>query len=173
MQRIKSEDEIRRLQRLLRSASRIYRVLPCPEEDGIYSSLTRAAVLIFQQCSRLPATGETDIITMKKLEHAAAAAEELCSPPEAVSPFPSGRTVLSVGSSGSAVHILQIMILYISQIYENVPYPETSGIYGPMTAGAVAAVQRAWGLVPDGRTDIFTWNRITILFGTVTAEPEK
>ena len=158
-----SDEEIRRLQRLLRAASRLYGRMPCTEEDGIYGSSTRAAVIIFQQICGLPVTGEADAMTMARLIRTKDAAEEYFSEPAGISPF-RRSDILRIGSSGSAVSILQIITAELAGIYENIPPPESSGIYGPMTAETVKAVQSAWGLVPNGVTDIFTWNRVILLY---------
>ena len=166
----KSTEEIREIQRLLGNASKIYRNIPASETDGIYSSVTRAALVVFQQCTGLSVTGEADPATMRKLRHTAAAACEYFAPPEGIQPFFPNSCRLTVGSSGAAVKMLQIMLETLAEKYDNIRLPENSGIYGPRTARAAADILRPWGAAPDGITDIFTWNLIVGMFNAAVRE---
>ena len=164
MNYIESEEKIHELQKLLKSASYVCPAVPPVEEDGIYSSTVRAAVILFQQDTGLPVTGEADSATMRSLRRAAAAAEEFRSPPEGIQPFFPNSLILSVGSSGTAVKMLQIMLTELARRFDNISLPEENGIYGPLTAKAVSDILAACGMPPDGTADIFTWNMTVRLF---------
>ncbi|MCR5168540.1 MAG: peptidoglycan-binding protein [Oscillospiraceae bacterium] len=118
----------------------------------------RAALMIFQQEHHLPATGKADIITLKKLCG-------VCTPlPLAAAAY---RYPLHLGSSGSAVMILQAMLDRLSDEYENLFRPVTNGIYDIPTQNDIMLIQSACGIYPNGCTDIITWNTITTLFNAL------
>lgn len=98
--------------------------------DGIYGSLTRAAVIQFQRDNRLLVDGIAGPQTLSALYQSASTQT---------------ATILKIGSRGQAVIDLQ------SQL-KNLNYYTSSidGIYGPKTAEAVRAFQRDNGLVVDG-----------------------
>lgn len=118
----------------------------------------RAALMIFQQEHHLPATGKADIITLKKLCG-------VCTPlPLAAAAY---RYPLHLGSSGSAVMILQAMLDRLSDEYENLFRPVTNGIYDIPTQNDIMLIQSACGIYPNGCTDIITWNTITAIFNAL------
>lgn len=78
-------------------------------------------------------------------------------------------TPLRVGSTGPNVVVLQVALNRISQNYPAIPkIPEADGIFGSRTEAAVRAMQRIFGLTPDGIVGPATWYEIVRLYTAVT-----
>lgn len=78
-------------------------------------------------------------------------------------------TPLRIGSSGPNVVVLQVALNRISQNYPAIPkIPAADGIFGSRTAAAVTALQRIFGLTPDGIVGPATWYEIVRLYTAVT-----
>jgi peptidoglycan hydrolase-like protein with peptidoglycan-binding domain len=65
--------------------------------------------------------------------------------------------VLELGSTGNGVLNLQYFIAYLSQFYDTIPAVAIDGRFGESTRAAVQAVQRTFGLPPDGIVGERTW----------------
>lgn len=85
---------------------------------------------------------------------------------EAVSGVPVSypKTVLTIGSTGSAVATIQRQLARIGRTYSAVIRPAPDGIYGEETAAAVQAFQRVFGLPQTGVTDFATWYKISQVY---------
>ncbi len=82
-------------------------------------------------------------------------------------------TPLRIGSTGPNVVVLQVAINRISQSYPAIPkIPAVDGIYGSRTEASVRALQRIFGLTPDGIVGPATWYEIVRLYGGVNALSE-
>ena len=55
---------------------------------------------------------------------------------------------------------LQYFIAYVSQYYETIPSVAIDGVFGQSTEDAVRAVQRTFGLTPDGIVGERTWDAL-------------
>lgn len=78
-------------------------------------------------------------------------------------------TPLRVGSTGPNVVVLQTSLNRISQNYPAIPkVPEIDGIFGSRTEASVKALQRIFGLTPDGIVGPATWYEIVRLYIAVT-----
>ncbi len=101
---------------------------------GVYDARTRSAVIALQGRWRLPRTGIVDLKTWNRVE---------------LTSFPwigYRTTILRQGNRGPAVVALQ-RALRIS----------ADGAFGPATAAALRAVQKAYGLPTTGVTSVRTW----------------
>lgn len=134
--------------------------------DGAYGPSTEAAVKSFQESYGLPVTGSVNRATWDKIEsvyYDIVADKDFKFYGGAVYPFP-GR-VLSVGSVGDDVRLLQEYLNYISDSYPDIPKINVDGDFGTATENAVLAFKRRFGL-PDttGRVNAVTWNAISDVY---------
>ncbi len=78
-------------------------------------------------------------------------------------------TPLRVGSTGPNVVVLQTAINRISQNYPAIPkIRNVDGIFGSQTENSVQALQRIFGLEPDGIVGPGTWYTVVRLYTAVT-----
>jgi peptidoglycan hydrolase-like protein with peptidoglycan-binding domain len=68
--------------------------------------------------------------------------------------------VLSVGSTGRDVEVLQYYLRFVSAFEDNVPRISVSGTFDAATENALKAFQRAYGLYETGESDIIVWERL-------------
>ena len=78
--------------------------------------------------------------------------------------------VVSQGQRGEAVSALQYMLSLIGEFYDEVPPIQVDGVYGPGTAAAVSAFQRAAGLPADGVAGEQTWIMVYRVFAGLENE---
>ncbi len=82
-------------------------------------------------------------------------------------------TPLRVGSQGPNVVVLQVSLNRIAQSYPAIPkIPEVDGIYGSRTEASVRALQRIFGLTPDGIVGPATWYEIVRLYTGINSLSE-
>lgn len=82
-------------------------------------------------------------------------------------------TPLRVGSQGPNVVVLQVSLNRIAQNYPAIPkIPEVDGIFGSRTEAAVLALQRIFGLTPDGIVGPATWYEIVRLYTGINSLSE-
>ena len=82
-------------------------------------------------------------------------------------------TPLRVGSTGPNVVVVQVAINRIAQNYPAIPkIPAADGIFGSRTEASVRALQRIFGLTPDGIVGPATWYEIVRLYGGVNSLSE-
>ena len=134
--------------------------------DGSFGPSTEASVRSFQETYGLPVTGAVNRVTWDKIEDVY---YDIISDKNfdfyggAVYPYP-GR-VLSVGSAGDDVRLLQEYLNFISSTYTDIPKINVDGDFGAATENAVIAFKRYFGL-PDntGRVNAVTWNAISDVY---------
>lgn len=73
-------------------------------------------------------------------------------------------TVYRPGDENSDIIMLQSYLKYISYEVEDIGKISVNGQYDRATVNAVRSFQKKYGLYPDGRTDMFTWNGIADLY---------
>ncbi len=123
----------------------LQRALHVAPADGAFGPMTAGAVMAFQRAHHLTASGVVDAPTWSALLPAPAPRPPA---PPAVLPLASYRNqVLRTGSTGPAVVALQ----------RTLRVAPADGAFGPMTAGAVMAFQRAHHLASSGVVDGPTW----------------
>ncbi len=126
----------------------LQRTLRVNPADGSFGPLTAAAVMAFQRAHRLAPSGIVDARTWSGLLPAPAPVRPA---PPVVGPLASYRNqLLRTGSTGVAVISLQ-RTLHVTP---------ADGAFGPMTAAAVMAFQRAHRLTPSGIVDAHTWSAL-------------
>ncbi|MBQ7565961.1 MAG: peptidoglycan-binding protein [Oscillospiraceae bacterium] len=76
-------------------------------------------------------------------------------------------TPLRVGSSGTEVLVMQLVLNRIRQNYPSIPQIEPDGVFGPQTEQAVRTFQRVFGLTADGIVGRATWYQIVRIYVAV------
>lgn len=76
--------------------------------------------------------------------------------------------VLSVGSTGEKVRIMQSQLARIAKSYPAIPTISADGIYGSRTRRAVEKFQSIFGLPVTGSVDYRTWYKISEIYVAVT-----
>lgn len=132
---------------------------------GYFGSITKDAVIRFQQANNLPATGIADAATVSKLKTQA--------PKTSTATNTSGQLnvnqLLRNGSRGAQVTLLQNKLKAAGYHTSSV-----DGIYGPLTAQAVRRFQQAKGLLVDGIAGKQTLTALNLFTdGTAAPAPSK
>ena len=141
--------------------SRIPIVLPQRE----YSDEAAMAVRAFQEAYGLPVTGEIDGQTWDQITEAY---RKLTAEAIPLRVFPSGRFLLRRGDSGEQVLLVQSLLDLAAKQYANIEPAGISGIFDEETEDAVRSLQRAAGLPETGELNLTTWNRLAMLFNSLT-----
>jgi peptidoglycan hydrolase-like protein with peptidoglycan-binding domain/murein DD-endopeptidase MepM/ murein hydrolase activator NlpD len=134
--------------------------------DGIYGSLTTAAVAAFQGDHGLEVDGIADMVTISAITEAATGGSAPPSaeppPPEPPStddgtppPDPATLAVLRLGSKGDDVALAQVLLTEAG--FDAGP---ADGMFGPMTDSAARAFQAYAGLGVDGVIGRLTWTAL-------------
>ena len=153
------------LQRWLNRISRNYPAIPkIYPLDGVFGPSTTAAVKTFQEVFGLTPDGVVGPSTWYRILYIYGGIKRLSelnseglTLEEVSTQYPS---LLSIGSTGTGVIVLQYYLNYISRFIPTVPAPRIDGTYGEETRNAVIAFQRAYGLAEDGVVGEVTWDRI-------------
>ncbi len=139
--------------------------------DGIYGNETKNAVSAFQEYVGLPADGVVGKGTWNKLFEAYIGIIDtipLTYFGSEAALYP-GR-VLTQGSSGEAVTILQRYLNTVAEVYPAIKKVTPTGYFGTETMQAVIAFQRSFGIPPSGTVALSTWNRLTSVYDDVISE---
>ncbi len=134
--------------------------------DGDFGPATRDSVISFQKTYGLPQTGVVNRATWDRIEniyYGIVAEIDYEFYGGRILPFP-GR-ILSVGSEGNDVRVLQEYLNYISDTYPEIPRVNVDGIFGDATARQVEAFKRIFGLPSTtSRVNAPTWNSIANVY---------
>ncbi len=161
-----ANDQVRVAQIRLNRISSNYPAIPkIVRPDGIFGTDTEDAVRSFQEIFGLTPDGIIGPATWYTIQNIYIGVKRLndlnsegIRPEEVSDQFPD---VLQEGSQGNGVVNLQYFISYLSQFYDTIPAVAIDGVFGPSTTSAVEAVQRTFGLTPDGVVGEQTWEAIT------------
>ncbi len=77
-------------------------------------------------------------------------------------------TPLQLGSTGTAVRIIQTQLRRISNNYPLIPRPTPDGVFDSVTDEAVRVFQRQFSLEADGIVGKATWYRLSFIYVSVT-----
>ena len=130
--------------------------------DGIYSQQTMSAVSGFQRRAGLPVTGVTDDLTWARItrEFDPAAVEANAAQPLDVILQP--WQVIGKGQSDPCVHLVQGMLLLLSQVYSSVLPPSMTGTVDLPTSGSLASFPALCSLPETGELDKITWKCLVL-----------
>ena len=132
--------------------------------DGIYGPETVRAVSTFQRRHGLPVTGMTDQPTW---EAVVAVYEPALIEQDAAHPLDiilNPGQVIRKGERNPHLHIVQGMLIVLSEIYGSVGAPSQSGILDEATADSLASFQQLSGLPMSGNLDKHTWKHLVLQY---------
>ncbi len=141
------------LQILLNAVAAAVPSVPPVTVDLIYGAQTENAVRAFQALYGLPVTGITERSTWNALLRTYEAI--LAALPDDSTAFPG--IVLTRGMEGDDVLTLQRLINGAAVKNPAIPSVTEDGVFGARTEEAVEAIQRIYGIEPNGRVGAVTW----------------
>lgn len=155
---------IRSLQTMLRvlgeNDSGYVRIIP----DGIYGPETVKAVSTFQRRHGLPVTGITDQRTWEEVvaryepalveQDAAHSLQIILNP----------KQIIRKGEWHPNLYLVQAMLHVLSQIYESIQPPPSTGLLDEATEDALLSFQALSGLPLNGQLDKNTWKHLTLQY---------
>ena len=134
---------------------------PQVQITNVYDAATERAVAALQQNNGLPVTGRVDIVTWNLLYDQFRGITFVVPDLQNAVPIVSyNGVVLSRGSSGERVELLQRYLNAIAEVYTDVPQVDAIGIFGPQTYNAVFEFQGLFGLQQDGIVGEATWQML-------------
>lgn len=136
------------------------RIIP----DGIYGAETVSAVSAFQRIHGLPVTGVTDNRTWDAVVelYEKALIEQLDAEPLQVILNP--RQVIRKGERHPHLYLVQAMLTVLSEVYESIGRPSSTGILDDATEDALVAFQEINGLPMTGHLDKHTWHHLVLQY---------
>ncbi|MDD3193552.1 MAG: peptidoglycan-binding protein [Oscillospiraceae bacterium] len=146
-------ESVSRVQSQLNRIRQSYPSIPHLKEDGIFGKATQDAVIEFQRQFLLPAHGAVEETTWYAIENAA---KNLPNDPL----IPWDGTILSYGSIGDRVKILQQYLNDVGDAYPSIPLLAVDGKFGVQTQNATMMFQHLFDLKVDGIVGEKTWNRL-------------
>lgn len=155
---------IRSLQTMLRSIAEYDGSVSTVVPDGIYGSETTRSVTQFQRNNNLPVTGIADQSTweavVNKYDEAIIAIDKA----EPIEILWDGNRIFILGDSSPYLYLAQSMLLFLSEIHDEIAQPNHSGILDSDTANAIASFQMLNGLPANGQLDKHTWKHLSKQF---------
>ena len=158
------KDHIRELQTYLRDIAYVNTDIPPLIPDGIYGRETADAVTAFQNAYGLEPTGAVDEATWYEIHKQHQNAMNYIEEPLGIQVFPFSEYIITVGTAGTAVAMLQLMMNGIAGLYANLPPLNVTGTFDQNSKRAVEMFQIILGIIPTGEVDAATWNLITEVF---------
>ena len=160
-----SGDAVFVIQRSLNEIAKNYPAIPRVTEDGIFGEATERSVRTFQQIFNLTPDGIVGQATWNRMVLLYVAIRRLSElDSEGVrfigSSFEYPNDVLRFGSRGENVELLQYLLNTVAEFYDTIPSVENTGYFGEQTQNAVIALQRQFGLTPDGIVGENTWEAL-------------
>ncbi len=172
-------DDVRRLQIRLNRISNNYPAIPkIVPADGFFGGETENAVKEFQRIFNLTPDGIVGRATWYSVLRIYGSVKRLAelnsegiALEEVSRQFPE---VLTVGSEGSGVRLLQYFLSYISLFVSSVDSTVLDGVFGESTAAAVRSFQEAYSLPVTGIVDETTWYEIYNVYqGLIATIPPR
>ena len=136
------------------------RIIP----DGIYGPETLSAVSTFQRIHGLPATGVTDNRTWDTVVelYEDALVQQLDAQPLLVILNPG--QVIRKGERHPHLYLVQAILTALSDSYDSIGRPDSTGILDDATADALASFQAIQGLPMTGHLDKHTWKALALQY---------
>lgn len=138
---------------------------PQVEQNGIFDEATERAVRAIQESNGLAVTGVVNKDTWDVIYDQFRSITFIL--PALLSTVPIRAydgVVLSRGSTGERVELLQQYLNAIAEVYADLPSLEVEGIFGSQTESAVRQFQSLFGLTADGVVGEQTWNTLLAVY---------
>jgi len=140
--------------------------------NGRFGTETDAAVRTFQDIFNLTVDGIVGKATWYKISSIYSAVTRLgeitSEGTETFIPQTPPDEVLSIGSSGDNVRLVQFILEYLSFFFPTIPALSVDGYFGKETESAVTGFQKTFGLNPDGKVGTETWNSLYTVSGEIS-----
>ncbi|MCL2565138.1 MAG: peptidoglycan-binding protein [Defluviitaleaceae bacterium] len=148
------------VQTRLNTVSRAFPAIPTLVADGTFGPLTEGAVTAFQRVFGLNADGIVGPITWERLMNVSSNLPNVSNPE-----YPG--VLMSVGSRGPSVTVMQNYLNTIRSRFPSITQLAADGSFGPITQGAVTAFQNLMGISANGIIGPITWNYIVSVHNAV------
>ena len=153
---------IRSLQTMLRVLAEdsldYIRVIP----DGIYGPETMQAITVFQQKHGLPPTGLTDQDTWEAIVAEYEPALIRADSAQSLNILLNPSQIIRRGERHPHIYLVQAILTVLSETYESIGDPGSSGILDAATSDALAAFQQLSRLPMTGHLDKETWKHLAL-----------
>lgn len=132
--------------------------------DGIYGPETMSAVTAFQQNHGLSPTGVTDQETWEAVvaEYEPALIRRDSAHPLHIVLNPG--QIIRRGERHPNVYLVQAILAVLSETYESIGHPASTGILDDATSDALSAFQMLSGLPMTGQLDKGTWKQLALQY---------
>lgn len=136
------------------------RIIP----DGIYGPETLSAVSTFQRIHGLPATGVTDNRTWDTVVelYEDALVQQQDAQPLLIILNPG--QVIRKGERHPHLYLVQAILTVLSDSYDSIGRPDSTGILDDATADSLASFQAIQGLPMTGHLDKHTWKALVLQY---------
>jgi len=142
--------------------------VPVIATDGSFGAATRDAVLAFQQLAGLPQDGIVGENTWDLIYEAYIGIIRTLPETQAAVLYPG--YLLTQGSAGEPVALIQRYLNEIGRVYTTLPQVTPTGYFGAETRRAVLEFQRIFGIRQTGNVGLLTWNQIISVYDDVRSE---
>ncbi|WP_313370473.1 peptidoglycan-binding domain-containing protein [Sedimentibacter sp.] len=142
-----------------------YDAIPAVDINGTLDNETQYSIRQFQRIMGLPATGFLDDETWNLMySYILGILETLPSTAISLPALLYPGVVLTEGSEGANVFIMQLFLSYITSIILSIPPVNTNGLFDAQMTTAVTEFQRLNGIEPTGMINEETWSRIVDVY---------
>lgn len=156
------------LQYYLNFVANFVPTVPSVTEDGIFGEETENAVRAFQRTYGLAEDGIVGIVTWDRLYNVYLGFADTLDYTSAGLALPFPGEILTEGSEGEDVRILQEYIAEIARYYPDIPQITPDGVYGPATQAAIDAIDERFGLPPAREAvNAAVWNAIADIYNDI------
>ncbi|MBP3437669.1 MAG: peptidoglycan-binding protein [Clostridia bacterium] len=164
-----SGDGVRYLQYYLDYIANFVPTVSSVAVDGFFGEETQRSVISFQNTYSLTPDGVVGELTWNTIYNVylgLVSSLPLSYTEGLTVPFP-GK-ILTLGSEGEDVLLLQEYLRYLAGAYPQIPMIEADGVFGESTQNAVIAFQDLFGIdLIRGSVGLLTWNAITSAYDDV------
>lgn len=155
---------VRSLQQMLRTLHEYDDRHPDLIPDGIYGRKTLTAVSAFQRLHGLAVTGVTDRDTWEQIAREYERAVIDVDHAQPVEIILNTNQVLTRGDRSPYLHIVQAMLMVLTEEYASITPPGRSGVLDEATVQSLSAFQALSGLPQTGQLDKRTWKHLALHF---------
>ena len=132
--------------------------------DGIYGPETMSAVSTFQRKHGLPITGVTDQRTWEAVVEAYNPALVRIDEAWPVYIILNPRQEIRRGERHPHLYLVQAMLTVLSETYQSIGIPGSSGLLDEATADSLSSFQQLSGLPMTGHLDKHTWKHLALQY---------